>query len=87
MDVEKLEEIKKQLREQLHKGFIHPSSSSWGAPVLFVEKRDSSRIFSRIIALLKNNSKFCKVQWLDRTEDEATWEQKLSSKRIPTPIC
>jgi hypothetical protein len=43
MDVEELKELKKQLREQLDKGFIQPSSSSWGAPVLFVEKKDSSK--------------------------------------------
>jgi hypothetical protein len=43
MDVDELKELKKQLREQLDKGFIQPSSSSWGAPVLFVEKKDTSK--------------------------------------------
>ncbi|KAK1618870.1 hypothetical protein QYE76_024387 [Lolium multiflorum] len=43
MDVEELKELKKQLKEQIEKGFIRPSSSSWGAPVLFVEKKDSSK--------------------------------------------
>ncbi|KAM0911004.1 hypothetical protein ACQ4PT_013787 [Festuca glaucescens] len=43
MDVEELKELKKQLKEQLEKGFIRPSSSSWGAPVLFVIKKDSSK--------------------------------------------
>jgi hypothetical protein len=43
MDVDELKELKKQLREQLDKGFIHPSLSSWGAPVLFVEKKDMSK--------------------------------------------
>ncbi|KAK1626365.1 hypothetical protein QYE76_000680 [Lolium multiflorum] len=43
MDVEELKELKKQLKEQLEKGFIRPSSSSWGAPVLFVMKKDSSK--------------------------------------------
>src|SRR3954468_25068502 len=43
MDVDELKELKKQLKEQLDKGFIQPSSSSWGAPVLFVEKKDSSK--------------------------------------------
>jgi hypothetical protein len=43
MDVDELKELKKQLREQLDKGFIQQSSSSWGAPVLFVEKKDTSK--------------------------------------------
>ncbi|WVZ59492.1 LOW QUALITY PROTEIN: hypothetical protein U9M48_009620 [Paspalum notatum var. saurae] len=33
-------ELKTQLREQLDKGFIRPSSSPWGCPALFVEKKD-----------------------------------------------
>ena len=36
MSVDELKELKKQLGEQSQKGFIQPSSSSWGAPVLFV---------------------------------------------------
>ncbi|KAJ0542764.1 putative nucleotidyltransferase, Ribonuclease H [Helianthus annuus] len=35
-------ELKKQLDELLSKGFIQPSSSPWGAPVLFVKKKDGS---------------------------------------------
>ncbi|GKF18325.1 putative reverse transcriptase domain-containing protein [Tanacetum coccineum] len=33
-----------QLQELLEKGFIHPSSSPWGAPVLFVKKNGSFRM-------------------------------------------
>ncbi|KAF5766693.1 putative nucleotidyltransferase, Ribonuclease H [Helianthus annuus] len=36
-----LEELSKQLQKLLDKGFIRPSSSPWGAPVLFVKKKDS----------------------------------------------
>jgi hypothetical protein len=44
MDVkEDLGELKKQIEELLEKGFIRPSSSSWGASVLFVNKKDGSR--------------------------------------------
>src|SRR3954466_9172953 len=43
MSVDELKELKKQLGEQLQKGFIQPSSSSWGAPVLFVEKKDRTQ--------------------------------------------
>ncbi|WMV13700.1 hypothetical protein MTR67_007085 [Solanum verrucosum] len=34
-----LRELKAQIQEQLDKGFIHPSDSPWGAPVLFVKKK------------------------------------------------
>ena len=37
-----LKELKEQLVEMLDKGFINPSASSWGAPVLFVKKKDGS---------------------------------------------
>ena len=35
-------ELKNQLQELLEKGFIRPSVSPWGAPVLFVKKKDGS---------------------------------------------
>nr|GEX33766.1 putative reverse transcriptase domain-containing protein [Tanacetum cinerariifolium] len=37
-----LEELSGQLKELQDKGFIRPSSSLWGAPVLFVKKKDGS---------------------------------------------
>ena len=37
-----LKELKIQLRELLDKGFIRPSYSPWGAPVLFVKNKDES---------------------------------------------
>ena len=33
-------ELKEQLQELLDKGFIRPSASPWGSPVLFVKKKD-----------------------------------------------
>ena len=38
----KLKELKLQLQELLSKGFIRPSVSPWGAPVIFVKKKDDS---------------------------------------------
>jgi hypothetical protein len=37
-----LKELKEQLQELLDRGFIRPSVSPWGAPVLFVRKNDGS---------------------------------------------
>jgi len=42
MAPKELEELKKQLQELLDKGLIQPSVSPWGAPVLFVKKKDGS---------------------------------------------
>ncbi|GJY31496.1 putative reverse transcriptase domain-containing protein [Tanacetum coccineum] len=37
-----MQELSAQLQELSDKGFIRPSSSPWGAPVLFVKKKDGS---------------------------------------------
>ncbi|GJX47223.1 putative reverse transcriptase domain-containing protein [Tanacetum coccineum] len=37
-----MKELSEQLQELSKKGFIRPSSSPWGAPVLFVKKKDGS---------------------------------------------
>ncbi|GJU42000.1 putative reverse transcriptase domain-containing protein [Tanacetum coccineum] len=37
-----MKELSVQLQELLEKGFIRPSSSPWGAPILFVKKKDGS---------------------------------------------
>ena len=37
-----LHELKVQLKELLDKGFIRPSTSPWGAPILFVKKKDKT---------------------------------------------
>ena len=42
MALAELRELKAQLEELLSKGFIRPSISPWGAPVLFVKKKDGS---------------------------------------------
>jgi hypothetical protein len=43
MPVNELVELKKQIAELYAKGFIRPSSSPWGAPMLFVEKKDGTQ--------------------------------------------
>jgi hypothetical protein len=43
MTTPELKELKKQLIELEQKGYVRPSSSPWGAPTLFVEKKDKSQ--------------------------------------------
>jgi hypothetical protein len=38
-----LAELKKHIKELLEKEFIHPSSSLWGGPVIFVLKKDGTQ--------------------------------------------
>ena len=37
-----LKDLKVQMEELVSKGFVRPSTSPWGAPVLFVKKKDGS---------------------------------------------
>jgi hypothetical protein len=43
MSVEELKELKKQLTELQEAGYIRPSSSPWGSPILFVQKKVGSQ--------------------------------------------
>ena len=37
-----LQELKVQIHDLLDRGFIRPSTSPWGAPVLFLKKKDKT---------------------------------------------
>jgi hypothetical protein len=43
MTTKKLVELKDQIKELLEKGYIRPSSSPWGAPVIFVLQKDGTQ--------------------------------------------
>jgi hypothetical protein len=43
MATTELAELKEHIKELLEKGFICPSSSPWGAPVIFVPKKDGTQ--------------------------------------------
>jgi hypothetical protein len=43
MTTVELADLKEHIKELLEKGFIYPSSSSWGAPVIFVPKKDGTQ--------------------------------------------
>nr|ABA97341.1 retrotransposon protein, putative, Ty3-gypsy subclass [Oryza sativa Japonica Group] len=43
MAANELAEVKRQVDDLLQKGYIRPSSSPWGAPVIFVKKKDHTQ--------------------------------------------
>jgi hypothetical protein len=43
MAIPELAELKEHIKKLLEKGFIRPSSSPWGAPVIFVPKKDGTQ--------------------------------------------
>jgi hypothetical protein len=43
MTTPELAESKEHIKELIEKGFIHSSSSPWGAPVIFVLKKDGTQ--------------------------------------------
>jgi hypothetical protein len=43
MTTPELAELKEHIKEFLEKGFIRPSSSPWGAPMIFVPKKDGTQ--------------------------------------------
>ncbi|GKF44099.1 hypothetical protein Tco_0130651, partial [Tanacetum coccineum] len=45
----KMQELSEQLQELQVKGFIRPGHSPWGAPVLFVKKKDGSFRMCRFV--------------------------------------
>nr|GEX29697.1 hypothetical protein [Tanacetum cinerariifolium] len=84
-----IKELSDQLKELSDKGFIRPSSSPWGAPALFVNKKDGSfRIFIEGFlkiakSMTKLTQKGVKFDWGDK-EEAAFWliKHKLCSALI-----
>ncbi|GJT35754.1 hypothetical protein Tco_0926173 [Tanacetum coccineum] len=63
-----MKELSEQLKELLEKGFIRPSSSPWGAPILFVKKKDG--LFRMCIDYRKLNKLTVKNRYpLPRIDD------------------
>jgi hypothetical protein len=46
MVANQLADLKEQLQELLDKGYIYPSASLWGAPVIFIPKKDGTQRMS-----------------------------------------
>jgi hypothetical protein len=43
MVAKELAELKAQIKELLEKGYIRPSSPPWGAPIIFVPRKDGTQ--------------------------------------------
>ena len=63
MGVNELEELKKQINELQEKGFICPSSSPWGAPVILLIRKMVARacvlIIGHLMRSLSRTSTHC----------------------------
>jgi hypothetical protein len=44
MNTQELKDLQMHLEELLKKGYIHPSVSPWGSPILFMKKKDGTLI-------------------------------------------
>ncbi|GJY75835.1 hypothetical protein Tco_0480951 [Tanacetum coccineum] len=69
-------ELSNQLKELQEKGFIRPSHSPWGAPVLFVKKKDervasSKMIYRFAISSLRSPEK---NRYEDRVRNSPIWQ-------------
>ncbi|GJZ29133.1 putative reverse transcriptase domain-containing protein [Tanacetum coccineum] len=73
-----MKELSDQLKELSKKGFIRPSSSPWGAPVLFVKKKDGS--FQMCIDYRELN----KLTVKNRYHQLRVWEEDIPKTAFKT---
>ncbi|GKB62856.1 putative reverse transcriptase domain-containing protein [Tanacetum coccineum] len=66
----KMKELSEQLQEISDKGFIRPSSSPWGAPVLFVKNKDRFKIGLSPAQSTRTRHSKDGIPNLDKTEHE-----------------
>ncbi|GJU98404.1 putative reverse transcriptase domain-containing protein [Tanacetum coccineum] len=82
-----MKELAEQLQELSDKGFIRPSSSPWGTPVLFVKKKDGSfRMCIDYCEVNKLTVKNCYPLPRIDGEKEETAFQLIKQKLCSTPI-
>ncbi|GKE87181.1 hypothetical protein Tco_1564656 [Tanacetum coccineum] len=79
-----MKELAEQLQELTDKGFIRPSSSPWGAPVLFVKKKDGS--FRMCIDYMELNKLTVKNRYPLPRIDVKAEHQRLSGLLVQPEI-
>jgi hypothetical protein len=89
MSIEELKELKKQLTELQEAGYIRPSSSPWGAPVLIVQKKDGSQRMcsdyrSFNVVTVKNKYPLLRIEDLFDLMRGARVSRRLISDRVIT---
>ncbi|XP_040951609.1 uncharacterized protein [Gossypium hirsutum] len=75
-----LKELKTQLQELLDKGFIRPSMLHWGAPVLFVKKKDES--LRLCIDYRQLNRKNVEFVWSDECQQSFDQLKNMFTKAL-----
>ena len=63
MTTVEIQELKLQLQELLDKGFIRPSVSPWGAPILFVKNKDGSLRICIDFKMLNKCGECIRLKW------------------------
>ncbi|XP_052882767.1 uncharacterized protein LOC128291610 [Gossypium arboreum] len=70
MSPTELKELKVQLQDLLDRGFIRPSISPWGAPVLFVKKKDDE---ANMISILNSSTNFTRKTAIWKAQECEFW--------------
>ncbi|KAE8688113.1 hypothetical protein F3Y22_tig00111000pilonHSYRG00112 [Hibiscus syriacus] len=80
-----IRELKAQLQELLDKGFVRPSVSPWGAPVLFVKKKDRRFVknFSMLASLLtKLLQKDVPFVWTEKCQESFEMLKRIVTEAL-----
>nr|GFB31269.1 putative reverse transcriptase domain-containing protein [Tanacetum cinerariifolium] len=92
-----IQELSNQLQELADRGFIRPSTSPWGAPVLFVKKKDGSfrmwidyRVAGYYCRFIKYFSKIAKfLTILTQKDKKFVWgeDQEMAFQILKQKLC
>ncbi|GJX78716.1 putative reverse transcriptase domain-containing protein [Tanacetum coccineum] len=78
----KMQELSNQLQELADRGFIRPSTSPWGAPVLFVKKKDRSfRMCSSVYSKIDLRSGYHQLRVRDEDIPKTAFRTRAKTKR------